>query len=84
MKNEGFSRTLFEYITMKAGFTLKEAAAAMGLSLRSLRRRMKGEVSFRLGEVLEWLELVKSEGPKGVLAEHVFRIPAFFVEDTES
>ncbi len=67
-----FDRTLFEYLTMKAGFSLDEAAAAMGLSSRSLLRRRKGEITFKLGEVLKWCDLVKSEGSRDVLIRHVF------------
>lgn len=58
-------RNLFIYLTKKAGLTLQDVAAAWGVSLGGVYKRLNGVVEVRRDEMEAWMKLVgvKDAGP---------------------
>lgn len=51
-------KNLFIYITKSTGHTLGEAAAAMGLKIPGLSRRLNGFIPFKVCECEAWMKFV--------------------------
>lgn len=51
----------FIYTTKKAGFSLEDAAHAMGLSVEALYNRLNGKIQFKIPEIESWALLTGSK-----------------------